>query len=46
MSYSYESKVILVTGGTGALGKAVTEAFVKAGGSVFVSYRTLRKQPP
>jgi len=39
MSYNYESKVILVTGGTGALGSAVSKAFVKANGSVFVSYR-------
>ncbi len=29
---------MLVTGGTGALGRAVTEAFVKANASVFVSY--------
>ncbi len=29
---------MLVTGGTGALGRAVTEAFVKAKASVFVSY--------
>ncbi len=38
MTYSYENKVVLVTGGTGALGRAVTEAFVKADASVFVSY--------
>jgi len=43
MNYSYENKVILVTGGTGALGSAVTEAFVKANGSVFVSYRNSRE---
>ena len=30
--------MVLVTGGTGALGRAVTQAFVKAGASVFVSY--------
>ena len=38
MNYIYENKVALVTGGTGALGRAVTEAFVKSNASVFVSY--------
>ena len=38
MNYIYENQVVLVTGGTGALGRAVTEAFVKAKASVFVSY--------
>jgi len=43
MSYSYENKVVLVTGGTGVLGRAVTEAFARAGASVFVSYRSPRE---
>lgn len=38
MNYTYENKIALVTGGTGALGRAVTEAFVKSNASVFVSY--------
>jgi NAD(P)-dependent dehydrogenase (short-subunit alcohol dehydrogenase family) len=43
MNYSYENKVVLVTGGTGVLGRAVTEAFAKAGASVSVSYRSPRE---
>jgi NAD(P)-dependent dehydrogenase (short-subunit alcohol dehydrogenase family) len=43
MNYTYENKVVLVTGGTGVLGRAVTEAFVRAGASVFVSYRSPRE---
>jgi NAD(P)-dependent dehydrogenase (short-subunit alcohol dehydrogenase family) len=38
LKYTYENKVVVVTGGTGALGRAVTEAFAKANASVFVSY--------
>ena len=38
LDHNYENKSVLVTGGTGALGRAVTEAFVKANASVFVSY--------
>ena len=38
LNYTYENKVVVVTGGTGALGRAVTEAFVKTNASVFVSY--------
>jgi NAD(P)-dependent dehydrogenase (short-subunit alcohol dehydrogenase family) len=43
MNYSFENQVVLVTGGTGVLGTAVTEAFVRAGASVFVSYRSPRE---
>jgi NAD(P)-dependent dehydrogenase (short-subunit alcohol dehydrogenase family) len=34
--------IVLVAGGTGALGSAVTQAFVDAGASVIVSYRQRR----
>jgi NAD(P)-dependent dehydrogenase (short-subunit alcohol dehydrogenase family) len=33
------SKTVLVAGGTGALGRAVTSAFVEEGANVFVTYR-------
>ncbi len=36
---SLDGKVALITGGTGALGQAVTAAFVAAGARVAVSYR-------
>jgi NAD(P)-dependent dehydrogenase (short-subunit alcohol dehydrogenase family) len=35
-----ENKVAMITGGTGALGKAVTRAFLDAGASVVVIYHT------
>src|SRR2546426_6231703 len=39
MSAKFEEKVVLVAGGTGALGRAVTLAFLLEGAKVVVSYR-------
>jgi NAD(P)-dependent dehydrogenase (short-subunit alcohol dehydrogenase family) len=36
----FQGQVVLVTGGTGALGSAVTRAFLQEGASVAVTYRT------
>jgi len=35
---NFNHKVVLITGGTGALGHAVTQAFLQAGGRVVVTY--------
>jgi NAD(P)-dependent dehydrogenase (short-subunit alcohol dehydrogenase family) len=42
---SLAGKVALITGGTGALGRAVTAAFVEAGAAVAVSYVVEREVP-
>jgi NAD(P)-dependent dehydrogenase (short-subunit alcohol dehydrogenase family) len=42
---SLAGKVALITGGTGALGRAVTSAFVEAGAAVAVSYVVDREVP-
>jgi NAD(P)-dependent dehydrogenase (short-subunit alcohol dehydrogenase family) len=39
MSMDFNGKVVLVAGGTGALGRAVSSAFVSAGARVVVTYR-------
>jgi len=39
MDYDYRSRIVIVTGGTGGLGKAVTGAFLQAGAQVVVPYR-------
>lgn len=36
---SFEKKVVLVAGGTGGLGRAVSEAFLSAGAQVIVTFR-------
>jgi NAD(P)-dependent dehydrogenase (short-subunit alcohol dehydrogenase family) len=38
-SLRFEGQVVLVTGGTGALGSAVTRAFLQEGAEVMVTYR-------
>jgi NAD(P)-dependent dehydrogenase (short-subunit alcohol dehydrogenase family) len=42
---SVTGRVVLVTGGTGALGRAVTGAFVEAGEAVAVTFRTESEVP-
>ena len=37
---SFHDKIVLVTGGTGGLGREVTMAFLEAGASVVVTYRS------
>ncbi|MCI0696221.1 SDR family oxidoreductase [candidate division KSB1 bacterium] len=37
---NFKDKVVVITGGTGALGSAVTSAFLQAGAKVFVTYRS------
>ena len=39
----FQGQVVLVTGGTGALGSAVARAFIREGATVAVSYRTARE---
>jgi len=39
MQISYEGKIVLVAGGTGGLGRAVTLAFLAEGATVVVTYR-------
>lgn len=36
---NFKDKAVVITGGTGALGSAVTAAFLQAGAKVFVTYR-------
>ncbi len=38
LGYNFEGGTVVVTGGTGALGLAVVEAFFKAGATVYVSF--------
>lgn len=40
---SFEGQLVLVTGGTGVLGSAVTRAFLEAGAQVAVTYRSRRE---
>jgi NAD(P)-dependent dehydrogenase (short-subunit alcohol dehydrogenase family) len=37
---NFKDKVVVITGGTGGLGSAVTSAFLQAGAKVFVTYRS------
>lgn len=39
MGSRFESRVVLVAGGTGGLGRAVTSAFLEEGATVVISYR-------
>ncbi len=41
MTLRFDGSVILVAGGTGGLGRAVTSAFLEAGATVVVTYRNL-----
>ncbi|MFT8321441.1 MAG: SDR family oxidoreductase [Bacillus sp. (in: firmicutes)] len=41
--FSLEKKVILITGGSGYLGSAMAEAFVKYGGRVYIASRNTEK---
>ena len=36
---NFHDKIVLVTGGTGGLGREVTMAFLEAGATVVVTYR-------
>jgi len=41
MSGRFDGSVVVVAGGTGGLGRAVTSAFLEEGATVFVTYRNL-----
>ncbi|MRN68410.1 MAG: hypothetical protein FIO04_01790 [Nitrosopumilales archaeon] len=38
MKYDFTNKIVLVTGGTGALGRAITTAFIASDAIVISSY--------
>lgn len=38
MNFNFEGRTIIVTGGTKGIGKAICEAFLKAGGTVLATY--------
>ena len=46
MRISFEGKVILIAGGTGGLGKAVSLAFLKQRAEVAVTYRSEQNSTP
>jgi NAD(P)-dependent dehydrogenase (short-subunit alcohol dehydrogenase family) len=43
MSAKFDGKIVLVAGGTGGLGRAVTLAFLEAGAKVIVTYRAQKE---
>ena len=42
---NFHDKIVLVTGGTGGLGREVTMAFLEAGATVIVTYRARKNLP-
>ena len=36
--YDFSNRIVLITGGTGALGRAITKAFLTSGATVISSY--------
>ena len=36
--YDFSNKVVLITGGTGALGKTLTQRFISSGATTIVTY--------
>ena len=38
LKYDFSNRIVLVTGGTGALGRAITNAFITSGATVISSY--------
>jgi len=38
MNHDFSNRIVLVTGGTGALGRAVTSAFIESNATVISSY--------
>src|SRR5260370_40070680 len=43
MSAKFDGKIVLVAGGTGGLGRAVTLAFLEGGAKVIVTYRAQKE---
>jgi len=38
MNYDFSNRIVLVTGGTGALGRSITSAFIESNATVISSY--------
>lgn len=43
MRYNFSDKVVLITGGTGALGKTLVKKFIATGATIVVTYNTDKK---
>jgi NAD(P)-dependent dehydrogenase (short-subunit alcohol dehydrogenase family) len=43
LRYDFSNRIVLVTGGTGALGRAITKAFITSGATVISSYIVYRE---
>jgi NAD(P)-dependent dehydrogenase (short-subunit alcohol dehydrogenase family) len=43
MRYNFSDKVVLITGGTGALGKSLVKKFIATGATIVVTYNTDKK---
>jgi NAD(P)-dependent dehydrogenase (short-subunit alcohol dehydrogenase family) len=46
IKYDFSNRIVLVTGGTGALGSSITKAFVESNATVISSYVYDREEPP
>ena len=45
IKYDFSNRIVLVTGGTGALGSSITKAFVKSNATVISSYIYDKEEP-
>ena len=45
IKYDFSNRIVLVTGGTGALGSSITKAFVESNATVISSYIYDKEEP-